>query len=330
MKASNLTATLERMIDARQPLMIWGPPGGGKSDIVAQTAARLGRKLYDVRVALLDPVDLRGVPSVKGGVTRWNIPAFLPSDGGPSLLFLDELNAGALDVQSACFQLVRDRKLGEYTLPDNCAIIAAGNRLEDKAAAKRMPSALSNRFVHLDLETDHNEFTKWAIDHDVALPVISFIRFRPDSLMDFDPKERATATPRSWEFVSNIFKTEPPEETEFDEYAGAVGEGHAAEFTAFLRIWRNLPNLDGILMDPKGSDIPDATKPDGLATLFAVCVGLAHKATEDNFGRVIEYTNRLSPEFGVLCVTDAVRRNKEVCNSAAYIKWGAEHAEVLI
>ena len=330
MKATQLSNTIARFINANQPVMIWGPPGGGKSDVTKQTTAGLNRKLFDLRVALLDPVDLRGVPSVDSGVTRWNPPEFLPNGCGPSVLFLDELNAGALDVQSACFQLVRDRRLGEYQLPDDCAIVAAGNRIEDKAAAKKMASALSNRFVHLDLDIDHNDWTKWALNNDVAVPVVAFIRFRPDSLMAFDPKARATATPRSWEFVSNIYKTTPPEDTEFDEYSGAVGQAHAAEFTSFLRIWRDLPNLDGILMDPKGSDVPDTEKPNGIATLYAVCVGLAHKATEDNFARVVQYTDRLPKEFGVLCVTDAVRRNKEVCNTKAYIKWGAEHADVLI
>ena len=330
MKATQLSATLTRMINANQPIMIWGPPGCAKSAVTDQTTAALERKLFDLRVALLDPVDLRGVPSVVDGVTHWNRPEFLPNGCGPSVLFLDELPLGASDVLSACFQLVRDRKLGDYTLPDDCAIVAAGNRVQDKSGAKKLPAALSNRFVHVDLEVDHDDWTTWAMSNDVALPVVAFVRFRPDSLNDFDPRARASANPRSWEFVSNVYKTQPPDETEFDEYAGAVGEVHAGEFVSFLRIWRDLPNLDGILMDPKGSDVPDISTSNGVATLYAVCVGLAYKATEDNFARIVQYANRMPKEFNVLCVTDSVRRNKEVCNTAAYIKWGTENKDVLV
>ena len=330
MKATQLSATIARMINANQPVMIWGPPGGGKSDITQQTTAALERKLFDLRVALLDPVDLRGVPSVVKGVTHWNRPEFLPNGCGPSVLFLDELPQGTLDVQSACFQLVRDRRLGDYTLPDDCAILAAGNRMEDKSNTKRMPAALSNRFVHLDLDVDHDDWTKWALQNDVAQPVIGYVRFRPDNLNAFDPKERATATPRSWEFVSNIYKTNPPPETELAEYAGAVGETFAAEFVAFLRIWRNLPNLDGILQAPKKAKLPDHETPDGIATLYAVCVGLAHKATEKNFARLVQYAERMPEEFNVLTITSSVQRNDEVCNSEAYIKWCSDHHDVMV
>ena len=330
MKPSNLHDAIEHLIAAKRPCFVWSAPGVGKSDIVSQVAQATGRTLHDVRVALLDPVDLRGVPSVDNGKTRWNTPEFLPSVDEPAILFLDELNQGAMDVQAACFQLVRNRRLGEYVLPDDCAIVAAGNRLSDKAAAKRMASALSTRFIHVDLEVDNDDWTQWAFGNDIAPEVISFLRFRPDSLLDFDPNARESASPRTWQFVSDILKGDPPAELAFELYSGAIGQGHAAEFVGFLQIAASMPSLDGILMNPESGPVPDLESPDGVATMYAVCVGLASKASGDNFNRIVAYADRLPTEFATVIVSDAARRNPEVCNTQGFIKWCANNNSVLV
>jgi MoxR-like ATPase len=157
MKASQIASSLHVLFKARQPVFLWGGTGIGKSAIVRQLATSLNLPLQDVRALLLDPVDLRGLPFLgSDGRSRWATPEFLPKDG-EGILFLDELNAAPAMVQASCYQLVLDRKLGEYTLPDGWAIIAAGNRDSDRAVTTRMPSPLRNRFVHLEFEVDAQE-----------------------------------------------------------------------------------------------------------------------------------------------------------------------------
>ena len=206
MKPRLVSQALAACIEVKQPCFLWGAPGVGKSQIVRQAAQALSLRVIDVRAVLLDPVDLRGLPAINGDKkAHWCPPAFLPVEGN-GVLFLDELNAAPPLVQAACYQLVLDRQLGEYHLPAGWAVIAAGNRDTDRAVTSRMPSALANRFVHLDFEADLADWATWALQAGVKTELIAFIRFRPGLLHDFDPKrnDKAFPTPRAWEFVSKI------------------------------------------------------------------------------------------------------------------------------
>jgi MoxR-like ATPase len=202
-KPSEIFESLNGLIDARQTVFVWGGPGSGKSAVVKQLAKKRGLALRDIRVLLLDPVDLRGLPYLSDGRSKWATPDFLPQDG-EGILFLDELNAAPPMVQASCYQLVLDRKLGEYTLPEGWSIIAAGNRDSDRAVTNRMPTPLRNRFVHLDFEVDMQEWSQWAIQSAIRPEVIAFLRFRPNLLSVFDRDSNVFPSPRSWEFVSNI------------------------------------------------------------------------------------------------------------------------------
>jgi hypothetical protein len=330
MKSSHLKLALESLIAARRPAFIWGPPGGGKSTIVAQVAASMKLDLIDLRVLLLDPVDLRGLPHVetvgKDKLAAWAQPAFLPRKG-KGALFLDELNAAPMSTQAACYQLIHGRRLGDYELPDGWAIIAAGNRETDRAVTNRMPSALANRFVHLDYDVDLNDWTKWALGAGVATEVVAFIRFRPELLNAFDPSRKAFPTPRTWEFVSDILATSPSPVIEHDLYAGTVGEGAAAEFVGFLKVMRTLPNPDACLLNPSTAPVPSEREP---ATLYALASALSRKATTGNFDRVVTYANRLPPEFSVLLVKAATGRDPGLQSTRAFIEWAAANSDVLI
>ena len=146
MRPSHVCEALHHLVRIRQPVFLWGPPGVGKSRLVADVARRQGRKLYDLRAVLLDPVDLRGLPRISDeGITSWCVPEFLPhpQDTEEGILFLDELNAAPPLVQAACYQLILDRRVGQYRLPDGWAVVAAGNRESDRAVTYRMPSALA-------------------------------------------------------------------------------------------------------------------------------------------------------------------------------------------
>ena len=327
LKPSQVSEALGVLVGIKQPIMIWGPPGVGKSAIVKQVADESDLELRDVRAILLDPVDLRGLPHINGdGRAHWAVPEFLPREG-KGILFLDELTAAPQLTQAACYQLILDRKLGEYELPDGWTIIAAGNRESDRGVVHRMPSPLTNRFVHLDFGVDLDDWTKWATTHGIATEVIAFLRFRDELLHDFDPKrsEKAFPTPRSWEFVSNIVGSGTVTNgIEYSLIAGAVGEGAAAEFMGFLKIARSIQSPDMILMNPEKGDIPEEA-----ATLYAISTALARKATGNNMDRVVTYANRLPDEFSVLLVKDALDRDPAVANTRAYIEWVSEHHEVM-
>jgi len=324
MKASAVAAALNLLVSARQPVFIWGGPGIGKSDVVRQLARAMGVPLKDIRALLLDPVDLRGLPFLGADHrAKWATPDFLPKDG-EGILFLDELNAASAMVQAGCYQLVLDRRLGEYTLPDGWSIIAAGNRETDRAVTTRMPTPLRNRFTHLNFEVDVQEWCEWAIQSAICPEVIAFIRFKPDLLNAFDRDANAFPSPRSWEFVSRILKSAPARDIEHELFSGTVGDGAATEFSAFLRTFRDLPNIDAILLNPHREPVPD-----NAAAQYAVASALAHYASDTNFDRVCTYLERMPTEFSVLCVRDASLKQPSVRNTAGYTKWAIANHHVI-
>jgi hypothetical protein len=324
MKASAIATALHTLVAAKQPVFLWGGPGIGKSAIVRQLAEDMSIPLQDVRALLLDPVDLRGLPFLgPDGCSKWATPEFLPKDGA-GILFLDELNAAPAMVQASCYQLVLDRKLGEYTLPKDWAIVAAGNRDSDRAVTTKMPTPLRNRFVHLELEVDLQEWSEWAISADIRPEVIAFLRFRQELLSAFDHDANAFPSPRSWEFVSRILEATPDPSVEHELFAGAVGAGAATEFSAFLKTFRELPNIDAILLNPHKEPVPD-----NAAAQYAVASALAHCATDLNFDRICGYLDRMPTEFSVLCVRDASLRQPAVKHTAAFTKWATVNHHVL-
>ncbi len=327
MTPSQIACSLLTLIPIRQPAFLWGPPGVGKSQVVAQTAAALGRELIDIRAVLLDPVDLRGLPQINGdGRTHWRAPAFLPT-AGQGVLFLDELNAAPPLVQAACYQLILDRSLGEYRLPEGWTVLAAGNRDQDRAVTHRMPSALANRLVHLEFDPHLEDWVDWAQAAGIRPEVVAFLRFRPALLHDFDPAtaSRSFPTPRSWEFVSNILGAAPHASVEYDLVRGAVGDGAALEFFGFLRMWRELPDTDAVLADPDAAPAPSEP-----AAAYAICEALGRKACAAAMPALARYAARLPVEFGVLLMRDAVRHDRETAHTEAFATWARDNAEVLV
>jgi hypothetical protein len=318
--------------------MLHGSPGVGKSQVVKQVATKLGIEMIDLRLSQLDPVDLRGVPSVTKNKTVWNVPSFLPTSG-KGILFLDEINSAAQATQAAAYQLVLDRKLGDYELPDGWSMVAAGNRTTDRAIVNQMSTALKNRFTHINYEVNNEDWCDWALTNDIAIEVLGFVRFRPMLLNEFeqrnDSKEerervqrlkdaQAFATPRSWEFMSKVVKEQPANDIEYELYSGIVGEGCAAEFMGYLKYYRNLPNLDALLMNPDKAKVPDEP-----AVLYALSTGLAAKATPDNMERVVKYALRMPPEFQVLLVKDAVMRDSALTNTKSFNEWASKNSNIL-
>src|SRR5210317_282340 len=231
-KAKN---SIRHAIAKKRPIFLWGPPGIGKSDIVKQITENLSNSyLIDVRLSLWEPTDIKGIPyyDANDNVMAWAPPSELPDEDFAKqyktvVLFLDELNSAAPAVQAAAYQLILNRKVGTYKLPDNVVIVAAGNRETDKGVTYRMPAPLANRFVHLELRVDFEDWLTWATENKIHADVVGYLTFAKQDLYDFDPKSssRAFATPRSWSFVSELLDDDLSQSTLTDLVAGSVGEG---------------------------------------------------------------------------------------------------------
>jgi len=270
---------------------------------------------------------LRGVPSVEDGVTKWNPPIFLPTEDEPkTLLFLDELPHGSPSVQNALFQLVKDRQLGEYKLPDSTVIVGAGNRIQDRAGANRVNTALGDRFIHLNLDVCADEWVEWAKKSKRVIPeVIAYIRYRPENLFVFDAKAQVQATPRSWEYASKIMATSPDSDIEQELLAGTVGEGVSAELIGFLRTCRSLPSVDQIINNPEAIDLENDP-----AVMYAVCSIIARKMDKKNISKFMKFLETLPDEFAILCMSDAVIGNPDLKKTKAYIDFDVKHQELTL
>ena len=251
-------AALRVAFKVKRPVFLWGPPGIGKSEMVASIADSLGGPMIDLRLSQMDPTDIRGIPfyNKDTGKMDWAPPIDLPDAEFAAqhpivVLFLDELNSAPPSTQSAAYQLILNRRVGKYVLPDNVVLVAAGNRESDKGVTYRMPMPLANRFVHVEMRSDFNSWQDWAINNSVHKDVVGYLSFAKSDMYDFDAKSssRAFATPRSWTFVSELLKEEHnmSEETLFTLVAGAVGEGLAAKFRAHRKYVGRMPDALDIL-----------------------------------------------------------------------------------
>jgi len=254
---SGAKKSLRKAFKNQRPLFLWGPPGIGKSDIIKQLGDELEAHVIDVRLSLWEPTDIKGIPyfDSNDGTMRWAPPAELPSKDFASnhkqiILFLDEMNSAAPAVQAAAYQLILNRKVGAYQLPDNVVIVAAGNRETDKGVTFRMPAPLANRFVHLEMQVNWDDWFEWAVENKIHKDVVGYLTFSKKSLYDFDPKSssRAFATPRSWSFVSELLTDDDTDvDTLTDLTCGSVGEGLAISFMAHRKVASKMPNPSDIL-----------------------------------------------------------------------------------
>ena len=264
---------------------MWGPPGIGKSEIVGQITNSLPNShLIDIRLSLWEPTDIKGIPyfDSNSGTMVWGAPSELPSEEFAAqfdniVLFLDEMNSAAPSVQAAAYQLILNRRVGQYKLPDNVMIVAAGNRDADKGVTYRMPAPLANRFIHLELAVSFNDWFDWAVDNKIHNDVVGFLTFSKKDLYDFDPKSpsRSFATPRSWTFVSELIEDELDENTTTDLVSGSVGEGLAVKFMAHRKVAASMPNptdiLAGKVKEMKGKEI---------SAMYSLTVSLCYELKE--------------------------------------------------
>ena len=241
----------------KRPLFLWGPPGIGKSELVEGITQELGGYMIDLRLGQMEPTDIRGIPFYNKDVGKmdWAEPIDLPSEELASqypivVLFMDELNAAPASVQAAAYQLILNRRVGKYRLPNNVVMVAAGNRESDKGVTYRMPTPLSNRFIHQEMKVDFASYQEWAVQNRIHKDVVGYLSFAKQDLYDFDSKSssRAFATPRSWTFVSQLLNDDSvDDDTLTNLVAGTVGEGLAVKFMAHRKVASRMPNPADIL-----------------------------------------------------------------------------------
>lgn len=270
MTPGELKRTLQRLVQEQLHLsvMIWGPPGIGKSSVVAQVAEANEFGFVDLRLSQLAPTDLRGLPVPKDGISYWYPPEFLPQSGH-GILFLDEVNMAPPTLQGIAQQLILDRKVGSYQVPPGWFIWAAGNRKEDHAAVFDMPAPLANRFIHLDVEAELDSFREYAISAGVHEHVLAFLAYRPNLLYAMDVQRPAWPSPRTWEMASAMYRAELPIEA-------AIGEAASAEFRSFANLYRKLIKLDVVLRGD-GDKLLFPTEP---SVRYATVVGLGLRARD--------------------------------------------------
>ena len=326
MKPSRLDTVLSSMLGQRWPAFIWGPPGIGKSAIVHAVASKAGMDVIDLRASLLDPTDLRGIPAIIDQKAVWCPPGFLPqAKSKPGVLFLDEINAAPPMVQASLYQLVLDRKVGEYVLPDGWWIVAAGNRQKDRAVTFRMSSALSNRFVHLELDVDVSDWRAWALKNNIHPMVTAFIGYKPGLLRE-DPSESAAfPTPRAWEILSDVIKKFGGIKECSDIVSGIVGQGAATEFAAFVKRSLNMSQIEEIVADPESAKLPKAL--DGLHVLTT---WLVHSADRQDVVKASSILlNRLPPEFAVVLAKEMINLHSAFSRQEAYKTFMKTHAKLI-
>jgi MoxR-like ATPase len=326
------------------PVMLWGPPGVGKSQMVAEAAARHAVPMIDIRLSQMEPSDLRGIPfrtgKAAGERVEWAPPAMLPEatrHGERGILFLDEITSAPPSVSAAAYQLILDRRLGEYQVPPGWAIFAAGNRQGDRGVTYSMPAPLANRFSHFEVETHLDDWVAWAYAHGIDARVIAFLRFRPELLFDFDPAHNPVAfpTPRSWEFAHRALQkfAEQPALLQ-DALQACVGPAAGIELHAFVQNLDRLPDLEAIV---RGEDVPAPKDTDLQYAVASALVGHAIRAkgTQDArtvHGHILDYAARFpAREMGVMLVSDMHRAiGAELFAVPQFAAWAKAIADVML
>lgn len=256
----------------KRPVMLWGPPGMAKSAIVAQAAKNMNIGFIDLRLVQIESVDLRGMPykDERDGkvVMGWAPNGLLPRTG-EGILFLDELPQAPTMVQNAASELLLDRKVGEYVLPDGWGLVCAGNRRSDRAGTHEIPSHLKNRLMHMEINVDLKEWLAWASQAKVHQDVMNFLRANPRVLHQFDPDVVACPTLRTWEFASDVIRAEPTKDVRMALLAGCLGVGVALELDTFIERSKGLPQYKDIIADPANAPYPTSDS-DNFALLKMV------------------------------------------------------------
>jgi len=332
MRAEKLAEAIQSMFPIRRTLCIEGIPGGGKTSIVQQTAERLGVGYIELHMPTMLVEDF-GIMYPNGDdQLHYKLPYWWPSadrtdipDTG--ILCFDDRNQASADLQKVLANICQARTLHGSKMKDGWQVISTGNRVSDRSGANRILSHLRNRETVIELETQLDDFLRWAMakENDVNMEILSFLKFKPNLLHDFDPQRESNPSPRSWvEGVSNIMGV-VPKDLEYECFKGAIGEGAASEFVGFLKIYRELPDPDKVLREPDSVDVPSSP-----TVKYALSGALAERVDTKTFANMLKFFNRFDgAEFGVLAVSYALRKTPELSSTEAFTKWAVDKSDML-
>ncbi len=345
MRPAQLFVIMEREFQSTRsghhtPVMMWGPPGIGKSQMVAQVAERYDVPVIDIRLSQMEPSDLRGIPFRVGEHVEWAVPAMLPDarrHGAAGILFLDELTSAPPSVSAAAYQLILDRCLGAYEVPRGWAIFAAGNRQGDRGVTYSMPSPLANRFSHFELDVNLDDWVAWAYTHGIDERLIGFLRFRPELLFDFDPAHNPTAfpSPRSWEFAHRaLYKFGDNREMLIGALQACVGPSAGIELSAFVENLDKLPDIDAIV---RGEPVRMPKEIDLQYAVASALVGRAIKVKGSDdatkvIGHILDFAGGFPQrEMGVMLVSDMHRAiGEDLFTVPQFSNWAQAVADVML
>ncbi len=321
------------------PVMLWGAPGIGKSQIIAQVALEHNVPMIDIRLSQMEPSDLRGIPFKNGDLVDWSIPSLLPDaarHGEQGILFLDEITSAPPTVSAAAYQLILDRRLGDYMVPEGWVIFAAGNRQGDRGVTYSMPAPLANRFSHYELDVNLDDWVAWAYKNNIDERIIGFLRYRPEHLFEFDPAHNPVAfpSPRTWEFTHRALNKFDDNLKLFRQAASAcVGEVAGVEVATFIEHLEDLPDLDAIV-NGESVSIPEA-----IDLQYAICSALVGRAIsvkgKDNaqqvWGNILNFARDFpQKELGVMLVSDMQRAiGEEIFTIPEFANWASQIADTM-
>jgi MoxR-like ATPase len=345
MRPNHLLAVIEKEFSSAQhghhtPVMLWGPPGVGKSQMVGQVAERHKVPVIDIRLSQMEPSDLRGIPFRVEERVEWAVPAMLPDakrHGKEGFLFLDEITSAPPTVSAAAYQLILDRRLGNYRVPEGWVIIAAGNRQGDRGVTYAMPAPLANRFSHYTVDTHLDDWVAWAYENGIDDRVIAFVRFRPELLFEFDPAQNPVAfpSPRSWEYAHRaVKKFENQPQLLLESLQACVGQAAGIELHAFIQNLDQMPDLEAIL---RGEKVPVPKEVDLQYAVASALVGHAIRArnlanASELHGHILDYAIKFPQrEMGVMLVSDMHRAiGQDLFSVPQFAQWADSVAEVMI
>jgi AAA domain (dynein-related subfamily) len=325
------------------PIFMEGPPGVGKSAVAREVADEANVTLMkvnktdkiqfgwlDTRASQHDPTDFRGIPAVVDGKAVWLPPDDIPFEFNKNLpergiWFLDEITSAPPLVQAVLYQAVHEKRIGEHPLKKQWYILAAGNRIEDRAVTYRMSSALANRFTHLTFDVNLDDWIEWAKKAQINPNIMMFIRFKPEMLFGYNPEssEKAFMSPRTWDFASRHISITPTKLLP-EVLTGTIGKGATAEFMAFLKLQTELPDINTIFAG-------DNFVPKRLDLTYALVGALATRAKGvKDYERMLQYSKNLETEFGVLLITMLAQKSEaDMAMAPSFEKWAIANSSII-